>query len=104
MTQSYPTATNPTVEQWLEHHEALFMWLRSGMTGPRPDHAFFVPLTDVDVHARKHGISVDALLQKLVATVGDLSPLELRLEKVEHDNSTHVVLDVKHDGDQPPTP
>ncbi|QQS22330.1 hypothetical protein IPM09_02180 [Candidatus Saccharibacteria bacterium] len=88
---SYPTDANPTVAQWLDYNQPMFKWLRSGHVTPPPASGY-VSLVDVDDHARKAGMGTQEYFDELVAYVGDLGKVRLKLSHSYMDEAFHVIL------------
>lgn len=87
---SYPTDANPTVAQWLVQQRCL-NGLGPDTSRHRPQSGY-VSLVDVDDHARKAGMGTQEYFDELVAYVGDLGKVRLKLSHSYMDEAFHVIL------------
>lgn len=89
--ESYVTKTDPSVEDWLAYNEGLFALLRGEASDVDPQYA---PLTDVDKHAAKAGVSVEEYFNLIKERVGPLGRVALQLVYSEMDEAWHIVVEV----------
>ena len=87
--ESYVTKARPTLEDWLEYNQNYFASLRGEVPTDIP---YFAPLTDIDMHAERAGVSLEEYYEQVKERVGVLGAYVLRLVHSPMDDAWHLVV------------